>query len=42
MPNVDDDPYFDIAQCIKQILDAFDQERNIWTLLNVPFSCDSD
>ena len=37
-----DDPDFDVAQRIKKILDASDQERNIRTLANVSFTHDAE
>ena len=42
LSNVTDDPDFDIAQHIKEILDSADQERNIRTLANVSFSYDAE
>ena len=39
--DVTDDPDFDVAQRIKKLLDASDQERNIRTLANVSFSYDA-
>ena len=42
LSNVTDDPDFDIAQRIKEILDSADQERNIRTLANVSFSYDAE
>ena len=40
--DITDDPDYDVAQCIKKILDASDQERNIRTLANVSFSYDAE
>ena len=40
--DVTDDPDFDLAQRIKKILDAADQERKIRTLANVSFSYDAE
>ena len=40
--DVTDDPDFDVAQRIKKLLDASDQERNIRTLANVSFSYDAE
>ena len=40
--DVTNDPDFDVAQHIKKLLDASDQERNIRTLANVSFSYDAE
>ena len=40
--DVTDDPDCDVAQLIKKLLDASDQERNIRTLANVSFSYDAE